>query len=106
MSTWIIGIHDEWMHHPTAVIDSEFGPELVDPAHDWAIELDDDDWAAMRHEFLSPLEYVADMAGDGRLCDRTGKHEPYEDGSPRDTYADENVMRIWAEMSEAEVSEQ
>ena len=98
MSTWIIWHHDEWMHHPIAVVESSNIPVLADQVHDWAIELDASDHAAMIEQLLTPWEYVADLAGDGGLSDRTGKHEPYEDGSPRDTYADESVMRIWNEI--------
>lgn len=97
MSTWIIGHHDEWMHHPIAVIESEMGPELADPVHDWAIELDDWDFGYMAEYGITELEYVCDLAYDGQLTDRTGKHEPYADGEPRWEH-DENIMRIWDEM--------
>lgn len=97
MSTYVIGFHDGWMHHPVASVESGYPPNLADSDADWCVELTAGDVEYMDEEELTALEYIIDLAHDGRLSHATGKHEPYMDGEPNEIYADENVMRIWRE---------
>lgn len=99
MSTYIIGFHDGWMHHPVASIESGYPPNLADPDKDWCVELTPGDVEYMDGEELTALEYIIDLAYSGDLTHVTGRHEPYMDGSPR-WDEDEDVQRMWREMGE------
>lgn len=102
MTTYLIGIHDEWMHHLVAVVESDTAPTVIDEVHSWAVALSDGDLAYCDEENITPVDYFVDLAYSGQLGMETGKHEPYMDGEPREEYdEDETVQRIWAEMQQA-----
>lgn len=86
MSTYVIGFHDGWMHHPVASVESGYPPNLADSDADWCVELTDGDVEYMDKEELTALEYIIDLAHDGRLSHATGKHEHVKARHTVETY--------------------
>lgn len=99
MSTYVIGFHDGWMHHPVASVESGFPPILADSDADWCVEMTAGDVEYMNEEELTALEYIIDLAHDGQLSHATGKHEPYMDGEPR-REDDIDIMRMYEQRRE------